>query len=427
VASIERRSENSYRITVSTGYDSKGKKLRKYKSVTLDPGLTERQKEKELQRLAAEFERQVQTGQFLDGNITLSSFADRWLEEYAEKQLQPKTLDSYKLELNSKILPALGHIRLDKLQPVHIIEFLNNLLEDGVRKDGKSGGYSDRTVKYQHQILSSILHTAVYWQVILSNPCERVKVPKNENKTYNDVSKIKHFTEEQTIRFLELAQESKLMYQVIAILSIYTGLRLGELLALTWDDIDTEAHTIDINKAYGHTPEKGMYLKATKNDGSNRLVSIPNNVTRLLSKYKVEQNIQRLKCGDLWDKAWDNNKLLFTQWNGVVMSYTTPFQWLKRTIRKYNKSIKNNHDIPDKEKEQLYLPEIPFHGLRHTSATLLIAEKVDVKTISSRLGHTQTSTTIDIYSHALRTADTKAASTLENLLDKSKGINSWQA
>ncbi|HPM48177.1 MAG TPA: tyrosine-type recombinase/integrase, partial [bacterium] len=70
------------------------------------------------------------------------------------------------------------------------------------------------------------------------------------------------------------------------------------------------------------------------------------------------------------------------------MSYTTPFQWLKRVIRKYNRDIKNNQDIPGKEKEQLYLPEIPFHGLRHTSATLLISEKVDVKTISSRLGHT---------------------------------------
>lgn len=110
MASIERRGNNSYRITVSAGYDITGKKLRKHKTVTLDPKLTSKQIEKELNRQAVDFESQVSTGHVLDDNITLKDFTDLWLEKYASIELQPKTVASYKMELDSKILPAIGHI-----------------------------------------------------------------------------------------------------------------------------------------------------------------------------------------------------------------------------------------------------------------------------------------------------------------------------
>lgn len=129
--------------------------------------ITPKRWEKELEKIALEFEIEVEKGLFLDSNTTLADFTERWLVEYAEKQLELPTIESYKYELESKILPALGHVKLDKLTPVQILSFLNNLLEDGVRLDGKTGPYSDRTVKYQLQILSSILQNCC---LLASNP-----------------------------------------------------------------------------------------------------------------------------------------------------------------------------------------------------------------------------------------------------------------
>ena len=138
MASIEARPDGSYRITVSEGYDSTGKKLRHRETVTATDleGLTERQKLKELDRRKALFEEWVKNGQYLDGEkITLAAFVERWLADYAEKQYQPKTFYETKRMLDLRILPALGHIRLAKLQPVHLIEFYNNLSENGMRLD----------------------------------------------------------------------------------------------------------------------------------------------------------------------------------------------------------------------------------------------------------------------------------------------------
>src|SRR5665648_1223913 len=129
MASIKKRGENSYRVTVSCGYDSQGKKLVQAKTISLDPSLTPKQTDKELQKQATLFEREVENGTYLDGSkITLAEFTERWLKDYAEKQLAPKTLHRYKDMLASRILPALGHVKLDKLQPTHLLQFYDCLL-----------------------------------------------------------------------------------------------------------------------------------------------------------------------------------------------------------------------------------------------------------------------------------------------------------
>ncbi|KAB3533840.1 tyrosine-type recombinase/integrase [Alkaliphilus pronyensis] len=100
------------------------------------------------------------------------------------------------------------------------------------------------------------------------------------------------------------------------------------------------------------------------------------------------------------------------------MSYDAPYQWFKKFLRRYNEAIKSNVEIKEEDKQSLLLPDISFHGLRHTSATLLVSEKMDIRTVSARLGHAQTSTTLNIYSHSIKSTDKKASTTLENLLDK---------
>jgi len=138
MASIKQRGENSYQITVSCGYDSQGKKLLKTKTITLNSGLSQKQIDKELQKQGALFEKEVENGTYLDGGrLTFAEFTERWLKDYAEKQLEPKTLHRYKDMLDSRILPALGHIKLQKLQPNHLLQFYDNLEEDGIRRDIK--------------------------------------------------------------------------------------------------------------------------------------------------------------------------------------------------------------------------------------------------------------------------------------------------
>jgi len=137
--------------------------------------MTEKQAAKEVERVAIEFENSIKRGLTMGGSITLAAFSDRWLAEHVEKQLEPTTAASYRHELATKILPALGHMRLNAIQPIHVMNFLDQLSRPGIRIDGKAGTYSARTIKYQFDILSSMFQSAVYWQILDSSPCERVK------------------------------------------------------------------------------------------------------------------------------------------------------------------------------------------------------------------------------------------------------------
>lgn len=425
-----RKDGSSYRIQVSNGYDVKGKKLRETISFVPDPNMTPKQQEKALEKFAFEFEQKVKNGKYLNGEkITLEEFAERWIKEHAPQQIEATTLSGYKLQINQKILPALGHLKLSKIQPMHLQSFYNNLMEDGIRKDGKPGGYSPSTIKKCHAILSSILTTAVHWQVIESNPCDRVAPPKQKKVTDN----IKHFTLEQAELFLSALEldyntvykahdrtddtgkiyhvrdykETRripLQFKVFFTLALFSGLRRGELIALTWDDIDFINNTVSITKSTGYV-DNTMVTKAPKNKTSIRVVNVPVSVLDLLKKLRKEQKELKINIGD----QWQGDNYIFIQCDGKQMNLSTPYHTFKDVIEKYNTTI---------EKEALKLPSIPLHGLRHTSATLLIAENIDIRTVSARLGHAQTSTTMNIYAHSLKKMDEKAADALDNLFRK---------
>lgn len=421
MANIEKRG-NNYRIVVSSGYDINGKKIRKYKTVIKPDDVTEKKWEKEIQAIALDFERDVQRGLYINPNTSLKDYLDKWFEEYADKQLQPRTLQSYHYELDTKILPALGHIKLNKLTPINILSFLNNLTEDGIREDGKPGGYSDRTIKYQWQILSSALQQAVYWQIVPENPCKRVKPPKNikdNNEKITD-TKINYYNEEQTKLLFDIIVDELAKYKVATYIAIFCGLRVGEILGLTWNDIDFENKTMVINKSRSHTKESGMFTKYPKNKTSIRKLNIPDILVKQLQEYKVSLNAEKASCGDLWSEEWDKTPWILTQWNGEGMYHNTLTSWITKTIKKYNRNIDANEDIPKEEKEIHKLPVISFHKLRHTSATLLIGQNTDIRTVSARLGHAQTSTTMNIYVHGLNSLDLKASDSLENLLTNNK-------
>jgi len=437
MASIEQRG-NSYRITVSTGYDVAGKKLREKATFTPDSDMTPKQQQKALDTFVFNFEERVLNGKYLKGEkITLQEFTEYWIKEYALQQLEKTTLEDYNAVLTQKIIPSLGHLKISKIKPTHLQSFYNNLLEDGIRKDGKTGGYSPATIKKVHAVISSILSSAVDWQIIESNPCERVSPPKQKNISDN----VKHFTLEQAETFLnaiemdyvttykahdrmdDTGKEYKvrqytetrgipLQFIVFFNLALFGGLRRGELIALTWDDIDFGHNSISITKSTGYA-NKEMLTKAPKNNSSIRVITVPCPIVDLLTNYKTEQKKLKVSIGDQWKgkqgKNWQGENHIFIQWNGKQMNLASPYKTFKEIIKKYNATVRD---------ESLELPNIPLHGLRHTSATLLISKNIDVKTVSARLGHAQTSTTMNIYAHSLKKLDEKASAALDNLLIK---------
>lgn len=427
MASIEERN-GSYRIVVSCGKDIFGKRIKETTIFIPEPGLTPKKKQKAVEEFARKFEEQVKNGIVLDGRkVTLKEFSDRWFEEYAPQALQAGTIEKYKAELYEKVLPQIGHLKLSDIRPPLLNSTFRSMAKNGARRDGKPGGYSRGTIKKTQSVLSAVLSTAVDWELIDKNPMDKVRLTGE-----NAADKIKFFTPEQAAKFLdyieqpykiktkghkriddtgkgyavddyERTKEIPDQIKVLFNLAIYAGLRKGELLALEWSDIDYENDLIRITKSTAVV--SGIQVtKEPKTKNSRRTVSIPHFLTLRIRKLRKERIAYRLSLGDYWQ----GGEWLFIQDNGKQMSYSTPYSAFQDTLARYN---------ADKDLDE-QLPMIPFHGLRHTSATLLIAGNQDIRTVSSRLGHAQASTTMNIYAHSLKETDKKAADTLEKILSK---------
>ncbi|MDF2892066.1 MAG: hypothetical protein K0R80_2433 [Clostridia bacterium] len=408
MAAIEKRGENSYRLTVSCGYDKQGKQIRKSKTIDLTH-ISIKKQETEAQKQWILFKEEIEKGIYLDaGKITFEDFITKWLKEYAEVSLAPKTLARYKEILDSRVIPALGHLKLNKIQPTHLTEFYNNLRESGIRKDGKEGGLSERTILHHHRIISTILTAAVQWQFILNNPAERLKPPKVEKK------ETKHFDEEQIQYIFELLEQEPIKYKTMIHLAVFGGMRMGELSGLEWQDFDSQKQMLTIRQSSQYIPGKGIFTKSPKNESSKRLISLPKSIVSLLNEYKLWQNGEKATMDDLWV----DSKRIFTKNDGTPIFPDTPSRWFTKFIKRHNKNIMKSKDMAEQDKGNFLLPNVSFHGLRHTNATLLISQGVDVTTVSKRLGHARTSTTTDIYAHSLRKSDLEAANKLDSLFNK---------
>jgi integrase len=193
------------------------------------------------------------------------------------------------------------------------------------------------------------------------------------------------------IGHLNNLDESQHKYKVLTMLALFTGMRRGELMGLEWKDIDYEKKTINICRTSQYLPGDGVFTKEPKTEFSTRTITIPDTIVALLKDYKLHQESERTQIADLWNPT----DRLFTTWNGEPMSPDTITDWFGKFIKIHN------------------LPHVTFHGLRHTNVSLLIAEGVDVRTIASRVGHANPTTTLNLYSHMLRKSDQNAADSLE--------------
>ena len=389
--SIEKRGKNSYRLTVSEGFDLNGKPMIHRKTVHG----TKKDAEVEL----AKFVTEVQNGLVIDGkSLKFSEFTEIWKRDYGSKELAPSTYKRYCRMLETRLIPYFGHFYITKIKPTDIMKFYDLLEKDTqlVRKKGNNGSktkkpLSGKTILEHHRLLRAMLHKAVYWQLIVANPAERVQPPKARKP------KRRSYDDEQTkilLENLELLSSEDTKYKVAIILTVFTGVRLGELMGLEWQDVDFKNGIISINRSSQYLADMGVFTKVPKTESSIREIAIPEFIISLLEEYKLWYEEQK----SIYDELWMNSDRLFVQADGKPMHPSTISKWFVKYVG------------------QIGLPVINFHGLRHTNASLLVAQNIDIAVISARLGHAQISTTLDFYVHPLLSHNRKAGYALENLL-----------
>lgn len=383
---IQQRGINTWRITISNGYNEKGERVRITKTVHVT-NKTEAEKIEKV--MAAEV---VKKKNLNPSQMTLKSYFAYWLENYAYPKLANKTIVFYK-GLFYRVNLALGHKPIDKIEPKHILAFLENL-RNCPRLDKQPGTLSDNTQKKIYTFLHLLFEKAVKWQYILSNPVAAIDSPKYTYKNNKII-----LTPEETGAFFLLLYKEDVKYSVWCELSVMCGFRREEIYGLQWKHIDFQKNTIKIEQACIYTKEKGVHITNTKNYFSLRTVSVPKSLMEHLKIYMENKKSERLLMANKWIGATNFiDDFLFTTWDGRVGHPDTITKWIHKFVRE--------HD----------LPHITPHSFRHMTATFLINQGVDIATVAGKLGHANSTTTQIVYSHLLQKSETETADTMEKLM-----------
>lgn len=427
MASIEKR-KDSYRITVSLGFDTEGNQIRE-KTTYHPTATTTKAIEKEVAAFARDFEKQVKEGKWLSGEkLTFKAIAERWLKESAPKNLADKGEQNMDI-IKRYAYPAFGTLKISKITTLHIQDMISGM---------ETKGLAPGTIRRAMAAINSVFRYAYRLRIIQENPCTRDRIELPKEPVSNDLH---YFTPKQAQVFLEFMQKPftktvkahqqiddtgkpynvpeytqtmyvPLQHQVFFMLAVYGGFRRGELGALTWEDVDYKNRTVTINKALARR-KGGQVIKSPKTAHGNRTVMLPEICFSFLRRWQREQLEYRLRLGSAWRGNMDMDKTnIFMQDYGDLMDISTVRKRFRSIVERYNAQCKS-----DDEK----LPLIRVHDLRHTSATLLEANGCDIATISKRLGHSKVSVTLDVYSHALPENDEAASDILEKVLARKSG------
>ena len=390
MASIRKRG-NSYLLVVSMGYDPSGKRrAAQQKTVKPPDGLTPKQKEKWLNEQAMDFERECRNmPQAINRNITLAEYTELWLRDIAPNKLARSTLVREQRDID-RFLPALGHLKLTELRAEHFRKLYAELRKKKSKNNGKP--LSENTVEGVHACLCGILSDAMESGFLDHNPAWRTY-------RYSGRSIERLVADEDTAqRVIAAVENESIKYEVFFKLLIATGMRRGECCGLQWQDIDYAARSIHIRRTVVKLSGEEVIVKEPKTSAGDRFVYFSAEMESLLREYHAF-------CEDVTEQE-DERELtdedfLFRR-HGLTLPMTpTTFTW------RFKRILQKNH-----------LPEgLTVHSLRHTAASLMIANGTDVTTVAGLLGHAQPSTTLDIYSHSFDKNKRAASAALQENLD----------
>lgn len=374
--SISKRKDGKWQGRVNLGTDINGKRKQKYFY-----GTTEKEVKKKLKDYF------IQGEKYTANNIakmTLEEFLVDWLENILVHTLKPKSYAIKEYIIKQQIAPRIGMLQVNSLVASDIQQMINNMVKEDL-------SYS--TIKKAYDTLNQRFKLAINQEQVNKNPTLGVVLPKQKNKKN---SEIQYFSKEQC---KELIEESRRIYdynnknvyrlgELVPFL-IFTGLRIGEAIALEWKDIDYKNKTITVNKNVVEVKSKktGKYIlekqDSTKTDSSTRIIPLSNNAMECI------KNLKEIN-GD--------KKFIFASQTGQYISPSN----LNRMFRGIQKALN-------------YKVTLGLHSLRHTFATLMLNNGIDVKIVSELLGHSNVSVTYNIYIHTIQSQKIKAINIIDIL------------
>mgnify|MGYP004666795273 CR=1 FL=1 len=299
-------------------------------------------------------------------HYTLSEWLDVWLETYKKDKVKPTTFDMYYRACNSYLKPNLGHYKLDKLNPLVVQRFINEISKKGI---SKCDGLSVSSIKKILITLSQAYSQAVKLNMLYKNPCSDIVMPNKQPR------QAVAFTADEQERFLSLCG-SDTTYENMFLFAFNTGMRLGEIIALTWKDINFDDKTVSVNKNlvevynYDETAEhkKKTIINSSTKNGESRVIPLNKKALAAVMNQKANCKV--------------TTPFVFYSSAGTAVQ--------KRNIYRSFHRIRENAEITS---------PVSFHSMRHSFATRLLEKGADIKTVSTLLGHRSIQITLDIYSH----------------------------
>jgi integrase len=365
--SITQLPDGRWQARIDLGYVN-GK--RKRKSIY---GKTREEVAKKLTRALADHQRGLPLP---DERLTVEQFLHRWLEEVACPSVRPRTYASYAQLVRLHLVPGLGRTRLARLRPEDVQAFLNRKLQEGL---------SPRTVQYLHAVLRRALGQAEKWGLVARNVARLVDPPKVARP------EVRPLTAEEARRLLDATRGDRL--EALYSVAVAVGLRQGEALGLRWQDVDLDRGLLTVRvqlQRIGGT----LQLVEPKSPRSQRTIQLPTVVVQALREHRARQLAERLQAG----AAWQEHGLVFTTSIGTPLDARNVVRHFHRLLAKAG------------------LPRMPFHVLRHTAASLLLAQGLDLRVVQQVLGHSQIALTANLYAHVMPVLLREAAERMDALL-----------
>jgi integrase len=331
----------------------------------------------EVQRKLAEALHARQLGDVAEsGTMTVGEFLDQWLERIAKPSVRPYTYHGYEVQVRVHLKPAIGRLPLDRLEPAHVQALMNSKLSEGL---------SPKSVRYMHGTLRTALRHAMRWEYVPRNAAALVDGPRQQQY------EIQPFTREEARQFLTALKGNRL--EALYTVALTMGLRQGEALGLRWQDVDLDMGYIRIAKQLQRIDRK-YQLTEPKTARSRRTLAVPPAIIGSLREHKTRQETERTAAG----LAWHPTNLVFARPNGYPL----------------NGSVITHHF--QKLLKRIGLAQRRFHDLRHSCATLLLAQGVSARVVMEVLGHSQISLTMNTYTHVLPELRREAAERMSDLI-----------
>jgi integrase len=343
-----------------------------------------RTKEEARQRLREALSKQEQGLPLTVKRQTLGQFLDSWLQESVKPSVRPRTYASYAQMVRLHIKPALGHYQLAQLTPQDVQAFLRQKSETKSQKgDGK---LTPRTVSYLRAVLRQALNQALNWDMVTRNVAALATPPRSERH------EAKALNPEQAIALLQSAGGDRL--EALYVTTLVTGIRQAEALGLRWGDLDLEAGTLSLRKQLQRIDGEWV-LNQPKTTGSRRVLPLLPRAVEALRAHRKRQTEERLRAGPLWENERD---LVFTTAIGAPLHAKVVVDQFKALLNRAG------------------LPDVRFHDLRHSCASLLAHLGVHPSVVVAILGHSTYRLTMDLYTHVDAAALRDAADKMQALL-----------